>query len=80
MASPSPDGFRGWLGVLWPMAEKSTPVTLLFAVLFGGLMAWHLLGQIERERERGHFLAQLLLDEKAAHLALALKCGADRTP
>ena len=71
----SPDRARGWLGILYPLLEKATPITLLFVLVIGTLMAWHLLGQIAQERDRSHMLGQLLLDEKAAHLALARQCG-----
>lgn len=80
MALPSPEGAKGWLGVLLPLLEKSTPITLLFVLVMCVAMAWHLLGQIKIERARSHQIGQWLLDEKAAHLALALKCGKDHTP
>ena len=80
MAGPSPEGVRGWLGVLMPLLDKSTPVTLLFVMVMCIVMAWHLLGQLQHERARSDRLGQWLLEEKAAHLALALQCGRRDSP
>ena len=82
MVNPlTPDNARGWLGTLMPLLERSTPITMLLLLLLGAGVVWHLLGQITTERTRVERLAQWLLDEKAAHLALALKCGQrDHTP
>jgi hypothetical protein len=70
----TPEGARGWLGMLLDVTSKATPVTLLFMLLTGGLFGHFAL----KEMRRVHAVSLSLFDQlQASHkaqLELALRC------
>lgn len=75
MALPNPDQARSWLGTVLPLLDRSTPITLLLALVIGGLMGWYLLGELHRIHGLNRELFDKLEAAHEARLALALQCG-----
>jgi hypothetical protein len=72
MATPlTPDEAKSWFSVLYSATEKSTPVTMLFLLVAGGIFGWHLLKQIDHSRTTLVDLHHQLIAAKDGQLALS---------
>lgn len=63
------DQVKGWLGLVLSVVERATPLTLLFALLTGGLFGFYMLKRIEQGNEQRQMLYTALMAAKDAQLA-----------
>lgn len=71
-----PEAAKGWFALLYPVVEKSTPVTLLLILALGSLMGWYLLSDIRRVHAVNLTLWSQLVEAQKAQVELARRCGA----
>lgn len=69
----TPNGLRGWLGTLLPLAERAGPILTLFVLLVGAGTIYYLLGALERSVARNHALTERLLTQQDSHRAELLR-------
>jgi hypothetical protein len=70
----TPERASGWLGVLLPLLDKSTPITLLLALVIGALMGWYMLDELSRLHDVNRELFSKLEAAQQAQIELALRC------
>lgn len=61
MALPTPNGARGWLRTLLPLAQQGGPIVSLLLAVLAVAVVWYFLGVVERSRATSLDLLQRLL-------------------
>lgn len=65
----TPNGARGWLATLLPLAERAGPVLSVFLLALGAITVWYMLGLLDRAVSRNHALVDKIIALQDAHRA-----------
>ena len=62
----TPENTKGWLNVLWPLAEKGGPIVTLMLLFILIISTWWLAGWMHDCVDRNRALTEKLLAQQAA--------------
>jgi hypothetical protein len=80
MARMTPNGFKGWLGLAWPILQTATPVTMLLMGLTFAAVIWYCLGEQRRMQATSLRFFDALQVEQKAHLQAVMDCYTRQVP
>lgn len=69
----TPDQAKGWFNTLYSFTERSTPITMVFILITGGLFSWYMLNELSESRRRVIQVHTSYIASKDAHLANAVE-------
>lgn len=74
MTAPlTPDQAKSWFNTIYSVTERSTPITMVFILITGGLFSWYMLREISTARQTVYTIHTSYIASKDAQLANALE-------